>query len=106
MKANKGKQVFYWLPRVLAIMLIAFFSVFALDVFGEPNWFLGLIMHLVPSFILIILTVIAWRREWVGGWLFVVTSLVITVFFHSVTMAIPALVVGILFLMNDRRLKK
>ena len=57
------KKTLNWIARILAIALIAFFSLFALDVFGQPGWFLGLIMHLIPSFILIIITVIAWKNE-------------------------------------------
>ena len=92
------KKVFYWLPRIIAIAFIIFISMFALDVFAEPRWPLALLMHLIPSFILVILTIISWKYELVGGLLFLVAGLAMIGFFHSVLIAVPAIVVGILFL--------
>lgn len=57
------KKIFYWLPRGLAILFIDFISMFALDSLGEPQWFLALIMHLTPGFVLFILTAVAWKHE-------------------------------------------
>lgn len=97
----KVKRILYWLPRVLAIIFIMFISVFAFDVFGEPQWFLALLMHLIPSFIITLLTVIAWKHGIVGGWLFLATGLVMAMFFHSMIIATPAIVIGVLFLMEN-----
>jgi len=94
------KKIFYWLPRVLAILFIAFISIFTLDVFGEPQWFLALLIHLIPSFILIILTIIAWKHEQLGGLLFIVGGVFMLVSsrFESLIISIPAIVIGMLFL--------
>lgn len=92
------KKVIRWLPRILAILFILFMSVFALDVFGEPRWYLALFMHLIPSFVLIFLTIIAWKRRRIGGILFLLAGCVMTFFFHSFTLAAPALIIGVLFL--------
>jgi len=73
------KKIPYWLPRVLSVLFIAFISVFALDVFGEPQWFLALLMHLIPSFILIILTAIAWKNERLGGFIFIAAGFLMLV---------------------------
>ena len=47
---------------------------FALDVFGHGQGFwataLALLMHLIPTGILLIFLALAWRWEWVGGILF------------------------------------
>ena len=94
------KKIFYWLPRVLAILFIAFISIFALDVFSEPQWFLALIMHLIPSFILIILTIIAWKHERLGGFIFMAIGflMLISSHFESLVISIPAVIIGVLFL--------
>jgi hypothetical protein len=78
------KVFIYWLPRVSAILFILFISVFALDVFTEPNWALALFMHLIPSFILIILT-----------------GLGMGIFFHSIIFAIPSVVIGVFFFVSS-----
>jgi hypothetical protein len=48
---------------------------FALDIFdmGLGFWgtIVGLFMHLIPSFLLTIAIIIAWRWEWVGAVLFI-----------------------------------
>lgn len=67
---NSTRGVVFWAPRILTILFALFLSLFALDVFGEGKGFLGtlgaLFMHLIPTFLVVGLLVIAWRREWVG----------------------------------------
>jgi hypothetical protein len=69
------KQWVYWMPRVLGILFATFVSIFALDVFGENYGFWGtvlaLVMHLIPTMIVLTALVIAWRWEGVGGILFI-----------------------------------
>jgi hypothetical protein len=64
------KHVLFWSPRALCILFALFLSLFALDIFSEDAgvWekILGLLIHLVPVYIVIIVLVIAWRWEWVG----------------------------------------
>ncbi len=74
------KTLLYWAPRIVGILAILFISVFALDVFEEgapltAAVFLGLAIHLIPSFVLAALFAVAWRYELVGGLLFVAVSL-------------------------------
>lgn len=90
---------FHWLPRILAIAFIVFIGLFALDVFASPNWFVPLLIHLIPSYILIILTVIAWKHGRIGGSLFLAGGLGSILFFHSLILVLPCLIIGILFIM-------
>ena len=64
-----------WTARVLAILLIAFFSIFALDVFGRTAVVPWPGDAPDPSFILIALTVLAWKNERLGGFLFLLAAL-------------------------------
>lgn len=65
------KIVLYWLPRILMIAFILFISVFALDAFDGTQSVLNkvgdFLIHLIPSAVLVILLVISWKREWIGG---------------------------------------
>jgi len=92
------KKILYWLPRILAILFIIFISLFALDVFSEKNWPLALLMHLIPSFILTILTIIAWKNELAGGIFFILAGFVAILFFHSTIISVPVFFIGSLFL--------
>lgn len=109
---NKDKnpslsKVLYWLPRILSILFIVFISLFALDVFGQPQWFLALVMHLIPSFILIAVTVLAWKNEMIGGLLFLLVGILMLFFTHfeSLIISLPVIVIGALFLSRKYLLK-
>ncbi|MFH1331947.1 MAG: hypothetical protein ABIH63_01555, partial [archaeon] len=74
-KRGKINPWVYWTPRILTIIFILFISMFALDIFSEDytpiQIIIGLFMHLIPSFILIIALIIAWKYEIVGGVVFI-----------------------------------
>lgn len=61
--------ILYWAPRVLGILQSCFITLFALDVFKEPfpAVLLALVMHLIPTMILVGILLIAWRWELIGG---------------------------------------
>ncbi|MGQ9917117.1 MAG: DUF7670 domain-containing protein [Bryobacteraceae bacterium] len=68
-----------WAPRVLAILFACFLSVFALDAFSEGRpWsetLPALIVHLVPTWLVLLVLVFAWRRPWIGAAGFTVLAL-------------------------------
>jgi hypothetical protein len=106
-----SKRLLFWSPRALCVLLAVFLSLFALDVFDEHlgfwNTILALVIHLIPTWIVLGVLVIAWRREWVGAILFNILALAYLVMawgrFHwsaYVMISGPLCVVGILFLLN------
>ncbi|MFB3828244.1 MAG: hypothetical protein ACE15B_15855 [Bryobacteraceae bacterium] len=95
-----------WAPRALTIAFTLFISLFALDSFGPGRSFwqgLGAFaIHLVPSYVLIAMLIVAWRREWVGA---VVATALGALFLwwnatvrHNATVAV-VMIAGPLFLM-------
>jgi hypothetical protein len=72
--SERTRRFLYWAPRVLGIVFAAFISLFAMDVFGEGRSFwetvLALLIHMVPTYLVIIALVLAWRWEWIGAALF------------------------------------
>jgi hypothetical protein len=65
-----SRSILYWTPRVLALAFAAFISIFALDVFeGHGFWetVVALLMHLIPTAIVLIVVALAWRWEWIGA---------------------------------------
>ena len=111
---------FHWVPRFLCIAAILFVSMFALDAFepGMPLWQQvgGFFMHLIPSFVLILFLIVAWKWELIGGIMFVIIGLGLLPFIymmnyqmnHSVWMSlgvilvinVPFIVVGLLFILS------
>lgn len=119
-------KVIYWIPRILCILAIMFISMFALDSFtaGQSIWQqLGAFaMHLIPSFILIFLLIVAWKWQLIGGVIFIMLGLGFTPFIythnymmnHSVWMSFsivlmitfPFVVVGVLFIVSHFLIRK
>ena len=108
---TSSKRVLFWTPRILCIIFAMFMSLFALDVFSEGRGFwetiLALLIHLIPVYLVVIVLVIAWRREWVGAILFNALAVFYVVwawgrFPWSVYAMIsgPLVIMGVLFLFN------
>jgi hypothetical protein len=104
-------RLLYWTPRILCIAFAAFLGIFAMDVFALPldPWHkaLALLMHLIPTAVVLVALAIVWRWEWIGAVLFPLLAV-----FHLVTkrgrldragyamIDGPLLVLGVLFLVN------
>lgn len=123
---KKSTHLIHWIPRILCILSILFVSLFAFDSFepGRTIWQqLGaFIIHLIPSFILLLMLIVAWKREYAGGIIFILTGIGFSpfIFFHNYAMnhsvwmslsvilliTFPFVVVGILFVISHFRKKK
>lgn len=70
---------FHWIPRTLCILAILFISMFALDSFapGLTIWeqIVGFLIHLTPSFLLLVALLVAWKWEKTGGIILMVIGL-------------------------------
>jgi cytochrome b561 len=75
-------KLLHWTPRVLCILAILFISMFAMDAFSPNLTFWqqigAFIIHMVPSFILIAILIVAWKWELIGGIILAVFGLVTT----------------------------
>ena len=62
-------------PRVLCIIALLFISIFALDAFDSrmplSQQIDNFLIHLIPTFILAIFLLVAWKWELIGGLIFV-----------------------------------
>jgi hypothetical protein len=113
---KKINKFVYWTPRILSIIFLLFLAMFSLDVF-EPGLsfsqiLLGLFMHNIPVFALLIILCISWKHEIVGGIAFILAGLlyITTLFMNpkfeghivywSIIIAGPAFFIGILFLIG------
>ena len=114
---TKSIAILHWTPRILCILSILFISIFAFDAFepGLTIWqqLAAFAMHLLPSSILFMMLVVAWRWELAGGIVFMLLGLGLSPFIythnyamnHSVSMSIgiimmitfPFFLVGLLF---------
>jgi hypothetical protein len=119
-------KMIHWTPRIICIAAILFISLFAGDALehGSNIWqkLAAFLMHLIPSFILLLFLIIAWKREFIGGILFMLIGLGFSpyIFIHNYNMNhsvglslfvitcinMPFVLVGILFLLSHRMKNK
>lgn len=108
---RRTKHVLFWLPRVLGILFAIFLSLFAFDIFnqgyGVRETVQGLLIHLIPVFIVVAVLVLTWRRQWIGALLFPTLALSYPVLTQgrqhwSVYLVIsgPLVLLGVLFILN------
>jgi hypothetical protein len=113
-------KILQWTPRILCILAILFISMFAADVFAAGLTFwrqIGdFLMHLIPSFILLGVLVIAWKWERIGGIILSVIGIGLIPFIfhhnynmnHSIGMSLlviliinfPFIIAGALFILS------
>ncbi len=121
-----NSKILFWTPRVLCILAILFVSMFALDSFepGVPvsQQILAFLMHMIPSFVLILALVVAWKWELIGGIIVGTVGLATSPFVYSLNynrthsagisfgivcmVCMPFLVVGILFIWDHYHRKQ
>jgi len=99
-------KIIYLVARVFAILFILMTALFAFDL-GKFSW-TGLLMHLLPSLILLIILGISWVQAKIGGILWILAALAYVIIVWGdvswiayLIMAGPALVIGLLFLWSQ-----
>lgn len=79
-------QVILWAPRVVGIGLAVLLGLFAADVLISNHGILGtlvaLVMHLIPSLLVLALVLIGWRHQGIAAMAFVALAV-----FYAATMA-------------------
>ncbi len=110
-------KIIRWAPRVAAILIIFFVSLFSLDVFemeASPLELLGgFLMHNIPSIGMLVLLIFAWKRPVVGFVAFLAAAAVFAIFFvrgiyslpNLLLFVFPILLVAFLFYVDWKWLK-
>ena len=98
--------------RILSLLYAAFISIFSFDVFEEKYSFwkmiLALLMHLIPTFVLLIIFWISFKKEWIAGLLYLLLGIMYILiawgkFYWSayVMIAGPLITIGVLFYISN-----
>ncbi len=115
-----GPNYLRWTARILALALASFWLWWgAGPAYVEGFTWMSLLAHCVPGLLILIGTLVAWKREKIGGSLLLGVALSVTAFllwafiFRGgdrqvaaivwLTMALPPLLAGVLFLASWRR---
>ena len=100
-KQTLADKIMYFLPRALSVIFVLFLSIFALD----SSNLLGFFIHMIPSFVVLAVLAIAWKRECFGSWLFIMLGGVFMMYFKTyasimsfIMISCPLFLIGLLFL--------
>lgn len=89
-------KIIHWAPRAASILIIFFISLFSLDVFdmeASPLELLGgFLIHNIPSIVMLVLLIFAWKRPAVGFVAFMVAGVLFAIFFVRDFYALPNLI--------------
>jgi hypothetical protein len=103
------KRILYWSPRIIAILAILFMMMFSMDCFemGGKDALICLVMHNIPAFIIIVVLIIAWKWEMIGGLLFIAVAIGGAIYFNGfgsnrgvLPVMAPFLLTGVLFIIH------
>ena len=90
-------RIIHWAPRVAAILLIFFISLFSLDVFSmdaSPLELLGgFLVHSIPSIAMLALLAFAWKRPAVGFVAFLAAGVLFAFLFVRDAQSLPNLLI-------------
>lgn len=111
------EKALYWIPRILTIFAIIFMLMFSLDSFGGDasisKKLMGFFIHNIPALLLVVILIIAWKQELIGGILFIVSFVVAAIYFRSFTgnpgsliVILPFLITGALFILHHMLYEK
>lgn len=88
-------KIIHWAPRVASILIIFFISLFSLDVFeadAPPLEILGgFIIHNIPSIVMLVLLIFAWKRPAVGFVAFLLVAALFSIRFVRSLDSLPSL---------------
>ena len=111
-----SQKILFWTPRVLSLAFVLLLSLFALDVFSAytgMSVLLPLFMHLLPALGLLIVSIVAWKYEWVGAVVFLGFAALYVwdvgwakPWSWYATIAAPSALVGILYLISWSQRKR
>jgi hypothetical protein len=110
-------KIIHWTPRIAAILIILFMGLFSLDVFGTGASHLevlgAFLMHNIPSIVMLVLLILAWKRPVVGFVAFLVVAVAFTILFvrdfyavsNLLLFVLPILLIASLFYADWKWLK-
>jgi hypothetical protein len=111
------EKALYFIPRIFTILAILFMGMISLDAFEGTTTFgqklLAFLMHNIGVLLLTGILIVAWKRELLGGILFIAAAILGLIYFHSFTgnpgsivVIGPFFLTGVMFILHHIMFKK
>ncbi len=109
-------SLWIWIPRGVLFFFIAFLFLFAFDAFSTPQDFgeqlMDFIIHSLPSWILIIVLAVTWKKPFLSGISLLVLATIGMLFFSTyqrlsgfMVVTLPPMLIGLSFIIYDKMIK-
>ena len=115
-------KILHWVPRILCILAILFLEMFALDSFDDRlslgQQLFAFLMHSIPALVLTGILILSWKKEMVGGIIFILIGAGFSpsIFIHNYAMNhsvwitlsvvlmlnVPFVVTGLFFILSHK----
>jgi hypothetical protein len=101
---KRVRRLLFWTPRITLLLFALLLSLFALDVFGQGAgvWetLLALVIHLIPTWAMLIVVALAWRWEWVGTLLLTAWAIAYLVMAGGFPLSVYLMMSGLPFMLG------
>jgi hypothetical protein len=99
------RRALFWTPRGLGLLFAGFLSLFALDVFSAGYSFwetaAALLIHLIPTVVLLVALALSWRWPWVGAIGFIgFAAWYLATFWERLPVSVYVVLAGLPFLLG------
>jgi hypothetical protein len=108
---QKIEAILSWTPRILALGFAFFLSMFVLEYFNQgysiTELAVAIFMQLIPAEIIIIFTIMSWKKPGLGAILFFIVGTVYIIMTKDIPLATyfiisgPIYLIALLFLINS-----
>ncbi len=99
-----------WLPKLLAIILISFLTLFSFDVITSTSSIfeiiVGFTIHSIPSLILLVALIVAWWKPRIGAVMFTLLGAIALIWLKGsfgIFGAIVLFIIGSLFFLGQKK---
>lgn len=106
-----------YLPRVVTIIYIIYFSLFSLDIFGSnlTVWeqLIGFSIHSLPAIIIFLIIAVTWKKPLITGIGLIITGILMTLHYKHITnlysfliIELPVFLIGFSFIIFELMVKE
>lgn len=76
------KKLIYYLPRIVSILMVAFFAIFILEGFGAGAKWQDGVFHFILALVVLLVAITAWKLPKIGGFVFIALGIFFFFFFY------------------------
>ena len=102
---KKINRFIFWTPRIFVILFALFLAIFSLDVFdsavGLSQILVGLLLHNIPSLVLLVFLIVSWNHDLLGGIIFMILGVACVIRTIIALLMSPSWIINPIFIIGS-----